>query len=57
MQDQMDELRQHTRAERRQRAKAAFTVSEGIAREREDIVAKLDHLRTVNKDIMDLKAI
>ena len=55
MQDQMDELRQQTRMERRERAKAAFSVSEGIAKEREGLVKELYDLKTINKDMMDLK--
>ena len=53
MQDQMDELRQQTKLERRQRAKAALTVSEGIAKEREGLVHELYHLKSVNKNMMD----
>ena len=53
----MDELRQQTRMERRERAKAAFSVSEGIAKEREGLVRELHDLRNVNKNMMDIKVL
>ena len=53
MQDQMDEVRQQTKMERRERAKAAFKVSEGIAKEREGLVHQLHHLKEVNQNMMD----
>ena len=49
----MDELRQQTKEERKQRAKAAFKVSENIAKEREELVHQLHHLKDVNKNMMD----
>ena len=55
MQDHMDEMRQQTKEERKQRAKAAFKVSENIAKERENLVHQLHHLKDVNKDMMDKK--
>ena len=57
MQDHMEELRRQTKEERRQRAKAAFKVSENIAKEREDLVHQLYHLKDVNKNMMDRKVI
>ena len=57
IQDQMDELRQQTRMERRERAKAAFSVSEGIAKEREGLVKELHDLRNINKNMMDIKVL
>ena len=51
----MDELRNQTKVERRTRAKAMFSVSEGIAKEREDLVHQLHHLKHVNKNMMDVK--
>ena len=53
----MDELRQQTKEERKQRAKAAFKVSENIAKEREELVHQLHHLKDVNKNMMDRKVI
>ena len=55
MQDHMDEMRQQTKEERKQRAKAAFQVSENIAKERENLVHQLHHLKDVNKNMMDRK--
>ena len=57
IQDHMDELRQQTKEERKQRAKAAFKVSENIAKEREELVHQLHHLKDVNKNMMDRKVI
>ena len=57
MQDHMDEMRQQTKEERKQRAKAAFKVSENIAKERETLVHELHHLKDVNKNMMDKKVI
>ena len=57
IQDHMDELRQQTKEERKQRAKAAFNVTENIAKEREELVHQLHHLKDVNKNIMDRKVI
>ncbi len=42
---QLEGIRRQTRDERRERAKAAFKVTEGIANEREDLVKQLDALR------------
>ena len=57
IQDHMDELRQQTKEERKQRAKAAFKVTENIAKEREELVHQLHHLKDVNKNMMDRKVI
>ena len=57
MQDHMDELRNQTKDERRQRAKSAFKVSENIAKEREGLVQQLHDLKDMNKNMMDLKVI
>ena len=53
----MDELRQQTKEERKQRAKAAFKVTENIAKEREELVHQLHHLKDVNKNMMDRKVL
>jgi hypothetical protein len=55
MQDHMDELRSHTKEEKMKRAKAAFKVTENIAKERHDLVNQLHHLKDVNKNMMDQK--
>ena len=55
MQDHMDEMRQQTKEERKERAKAAFKVSENIAKERENLVHQLHHLKDANKNMMDKK--
>ena len=57
IQDHMDELRQQTKEERKQRAKAAFKVTENIAKEREELVHQLHHLKDVNKNMMDRKVL
>ena len=57
IQDHMDELRQQTKEERKQRAKAAFKVTENIAKEREELVHQLHHLKDVNKNMMDRKVV
>ena len=53
----MEELRSQTKEERMKRAKAAFKVSENIAKERHDLVHQLHHLKDVNKNMMDIKVI
>lgn len=42
---QLEVVKKQTRDERRERAKAAFKVTEGIATEREDLIKQLDFLR------------
>ena len=51
--DHMDGLRTSTAAERKERAKAAFKVSEGIAAEREAIVSELSLMRVINAKMVD----
>ncbi|XP_076368509.1 EF-hand calcium-binding domain-containing protein 4B-like isoform X6 [Tachypleus tridentatus] len=55
MQNQLDHLRQQNLEEKRKRAKSAFSVTEGIAMEREGLVKQLDMLRNVNKHLLDKK--
>ena len=51
--EQMDGLRSSTAAERKERAKAALRVSEGIAAEREAIVSELNLMRVINTKMVD----
>ena len=51
--EQMDGLRSSTAAERKERAKAALRVSEGIAAEREAIVSELSLMRVINTKMVD----
>ena len=51
--DQMDGLRTLTSAERKERARAALKVSEGIAAERENIVSELNLMRVINTKMVD----
>ena len=51
--EQMDGLRSSTAAERKERAKAALRVSEGIAAEREAIVSELSLMRAINTKMVD----
>ncbi len=55
LQDQLDSLKSQTQEERRQRASAAFKVSENIVMEREDLVRELDLLRSINTKLIDEK--
>lgn len=55
MQNQLDHLRQQNLEEKKKRAKSAFSVTEGIAMEREGLVKQLDMLRNVNKHLLDKK--
>lgn len=49
----MDGLRASTAAERKERAKAALKVSEGIVKEREAIVSELSLVRAINAKMVD----
>ena len=51
--EQMDGLRSSTAAERKERARAALRVSEGIATEREAIVSELNLMRVINTKMVD----
>ena len=51
--DQMDGLRTMTSAERKERARAALKVSEGIAAERESLVSELNLMRVINTKMVD----
>ena len=51
--EQMDGLRTSTAAERKDRARAALRVSEGIAAEREAIVSELNLMRVINTKMVD----
>ena len=51
--EQMDGLRSSTAAERKERARAALRVSEGIAAEREAIVSELSLMRAINTKMVD----
>ena len=51
--DQMDGLRTLTSAERKERARVALKVSEGIAAERENIVSELNLMRVINTKMVD----
>ena len=53
LQDQMDDLRHSTQSERRERAKAAFKVSESIAQEREGLVQQLNFMKALNTKMLD----
>ena len=49
----MDQLRNQTQNERKERAKAAFKVSENIAQEREGLVQQLEFMKTLNAKMID----
>lgn len=55
MQTYLEELRQKTLEDRKKRARAAFEVSENIAKEREHLVKELDVLRSINRQLLDEK--
>ncbi|XP_069951680.1 EF-hand calcium-binding domain-containing protein 4B-like isoform X3 [Cherax quadricarinatus] len=49
----LESLKKNTKNEKIRRARQAFNVSEGIARERECLVTQLDLLRTINTQLRD----
>lgn len=49
----MEQLRNQTQAERKERAKAALKVSENIAMEREVLVNELDFMKALNAKMLD----
>ncbi|XP_037070862.1 ras and EF-hand domain-containing protein-like [Pollicipes pollicipes] len=53
LQASVDQSRSLSLEERRKRALAAFSVTENIASEREDLVKQLDLLRSINTKLMD----
>jgi Ras and EF-hand domain-containing protein len=53
LQDHLDTVRTQATEERRQRAKAAFKVSENIAQERENLVGELALVRAINTKMLD----